>query len=275
MRCDMMERIFKRRLKPFLSVIFILFLSLVCLEAISQEASTIRFRIVTLNPSKSKTQLVPVKVYLPQEIKPDDIVGLGGLSLEFDSQKSLYYVYRDGLVLKPGQTRIFEVELNDIWLIPKKELDSVETKVNILLSAFTGFSHYEEMESLSFRAKEIISEISLSQSDDAVSRSHHIGIYRTNSKNLTKLKQEISEMESLLEVSSGPLSPDVLAKADFKTKLPSKTATWIVIFSLIIFIGLLSAVFFFTWYRQSRSAESVITEARKVSFGEGEKKEGH
>ncbi len=236
-------------------------------------ADNLRFRIVAINPSQVRTQFVPVKVYLPQEVKPDDIVDLGGLNLEFDSQKSLYYVYKNGVTLKPRETRIFEVEIKDIWLIPQEELEAVKKRVDKLLLAFKGSSHYDDVESLSKRANSLISEIVKSQNDETISRSQHIGVYRTNVKSLARLKDEISDMEKLLETKSGPLSPDILAKTKFKTLSPTKTATWIVIFSIIIFIGLLSLVFFFTWYRSSRATHDIISEAKKISFGEEESQE--
>ncbi len=233
----------------------------------------IRFRIVAINPSSVKTQFVPVKVYLPEEVKPKNIIDLGGLKLDFDSQKSLYYVYDNGVILKPRQTKIFEVEIEDIWLIPSEEIEGVKRRIDKLLVSFKGSSHYDEVKKLSERANSLIAEIIKSQSDDTISRSQHIGVYRANIKSLSRLKDEISDMEKLLETKTGPLTPDILAESKFKTLSPTKTATWIVIFSIIIFIGLLSLVFFFTWYRSSRATHDIISEAKKISFGEEESSE--
>ena len=64
-------------------------------------AANVRFKIVAVNPSKVRTQRVPIRVYLPEEVKPGDVVDLGGLNIEFDAQKSLYYVYRNDIFLNP------------------------------------------------------------------------------------------------------------------------------------------------------------------------------
>lgn len=77
-------------------------------------------------------------------------------------------------------------------------------------------------------------------------------------------------MERLLETVGGPLTPHIFAKTKFRTEAPARTATWLIIFSVIIFIGLLSLVFFFTWYRQSKITHTVISEAKKESFFEEE-----
>ena len=46
-----------------------------------------------------------------------------------------------------------------------------------------------------------------------------------------------------------------------------------VIFSIAIFVGLLSLVFFFTWYRQSKVTRVIITDARQTSFGKEDDEE--
>jgi hypothetical protein len=250
--------------------ISLLILFLWCFNLNFLFAAAIKFRIVALNPSKVKTQRVPIKIYLPEEVKPQDVLDLGGLNLEFDAQKSLFYVYKDNVILKPGQTKIFEVEVKDIWIIPQEELDTIKEKVNILLGSFKDSPYYEKIKNLSTRANALIDEIAKSQSDESVSRSQHIGIYRTNKKALAKLKEEVAEMERLLETVGGPLTPHIFAKTKFRTEAPTKTATWLIIFSVIIFVGLLALVFFFTWYRQSKITHTVISQAKKESFFEEE-----
>ena len=51
-------------------------------------------RVVAVNPSAEKTRTVPVRIDLPQEIKPVDILDKGELDVEFDTERSLYYVHK-------------------------------------------------------------------------------------------------------------------------------------------------------------------------------------
>src|SRR4030042_4418374 len=103
----------KHSVVVFLGVIAGLFL----LEGVW--AQTVKFRIITANPSSIRRQRVPIKVYLPEEVKPEDIMDLGGLALEFDPAQSLYYVFKDDLYLDPSKVSSYEVEVKDIWLIPR------------------------------------------------------------------------------------------------------------------------------------------------------------
>jgi len=229
---------------------------------------------VAVNPSKVRTQRVPIKVYLPQEVKREDIVDLGGLELEYDLNKSLFYVYKDDLYLEPAQTRVFEVEVKDVWIILQRSLDEVRDKIKELLKIFEGTEYFDKMKDIAQRGFSLLDEIVKSQTDESLSRTQHIGVYRTNVKALARLKEELSEMEKILQRERGPLTPKMLTKTKFKTESPTKTATWIAIFVIVFFLGILSVVVFFTWYKQAKATEKIISEAKKRSFLElGEKKE--
>ena len=81
-------------------------------------------------------------------------------------------------------------------------------------------------------------------------------------------EEEIWEMERILQQIRGPLTPKMLDKTKFKTDAPTKTATWIAIFSMVFFLAILSAVVFFTWYRQSKTTDKVISDTRKSVYPE-------
>ncbi|MBW1926568.1 MAG: hypothetical protein JRI35_05115 [Deltaproteobacteria bacterium] len=253
---------------------FILLLVFLILEGSSQVAN-VKFRTVAANPSSLRSQRVPIKVYLPKEVKPDDIIDLGTLEVEFDPDRSLYYLY-GSVLLEPSQIRVFNVEVRDIWFIPQKDLDAVEEKVGDLVKAFENSKYLDRMKAIARRVEDLIDEILKTQKDEAISSSQHIGVYRTNTKALAHLKEEINEMEKILRKEGGPLTPDMLTKTKFDTEAPTKTATWIVIFVIIIFLAFLSLIIFFTWYRQAKATEKIIADAKKTVFRdfEGKKETG-
>jgi flagellar basal body-associated protein FliL len=65
----------------------------------------------------------------------------------------------------------------------------------------------------------------------------------------------------------------MLAKTRIKAEEPTKTMTWIVIFIIIIFTGLLAGVLFFTWHRQARITKEELLSAKKSAFPEAGSKE--
>ncbi|MCX7661403.1 MAG: hypothetical protein N2Z79_01805, partial [Candidatus Omnitrophica bacterium] len=233
------------------------------------QPGSIIFRIVAANPSKTKTQKVKIKSYLPVEVKPKDVLDTGGLELEYDPEKNIYYVYKEDVELAPAEIRVFEVEVEDIWIIPAKEINNLKERVDTILEKLKDAPEYLE------KAKEIadtvyprLDEILRSQSDESVSRQQHIGIYRQNLIVLEKIKEDIAKMEKILVTAGGPPAPEMLAKTRIKAEEPTKTMTWLVIFVIIIFTGLLSLVLFFTWQKQAKIMREEILSAKRSAFPE-------
>jgi hypothetical protein len=61
----------------------------------ASKSGSLIFRVSAANPSAKKTQTVPIKAYLPVEIKAEDILDNGGLKSKYDSKKSMYYLYKE------------------------------------------------------------------------------------------------------------------------------------------------------------------------------------
>jgi hypothetical protein len=232
----------------------------------SVQSGSVVFRIVAVNPSREKTQRTDAKTFLPQEIKPKDILDLGGLELEYDPEKSIYYVYNPSLELAPAEVRVFEVEVQDVWLIPQKKLDDLKKRTDLMLERLQDTDYYEKAKEIADTIYPRLDEITTTQVDEAVSRAQHIGIYRTNLLTLDQIKEDMNKMERLLSVAGRPLAPEMLTKTKIKAESPTKTMTWIVIFIIIVFIGLLAGVLFFTWNRQTRITREEILAAKKAAF---------
>ena len=60
-------------------------------------------------------------------------------------------------------------------------------------------------------------------------------------------------MEKLLSFTGGPPVPEMMEHSPLKSDAPSTKTTWLVIFLIMIFMGLLAGQFFFTWQRRVKS----------------------
>lgn len=235
-------------------------------------AENLTFRYVVVNPSTTKTQTTQIKKYLPEEVTPKDIVDLGDLELEYDTQKSLYYVYKDDIDLAPKEVRTFEVEIEDVWMVPDYKLYDLERRTNSALAHLEGTKFYEKAEEIANTIYPRLEEIRTLQADESVSRQQHIGIYRQNMVTIEDIKENIAKMEKILVTAGGPPAPEMLAETKIKAEAPTKTMTWIVIFVIIIFMGLLAGVMFFTWQRQAALTREGLKEAKKAAFPGSEEK---
>jgi len=234
---------------------------------------SVRFRIIALNPSKIKTQRVQVKNYLPIEVKPKNIADLGGLELDYDSAKSIYYLYKPDLELAPAEVRIFEVEVEDIWMVPEHKLADLRKRTNEILTRLEKTEHYAQAKDIANTIYPRLDEIAKSQVDEAVSREQHIGIYRQNLLTIKQIEEDIDKLEKILRPQAGAPIPEILEKARLKLNLPSKSATWLIILMIIVFLGLLAGVFFFVWQAQVRSSQDILKGAKDSAFPEEKPKE--
>ncbi|MFH1062049.1 MAG: hypothetical protein V1747_04095 [Candidatus Omnitrophota bacterium] len=212
--------------------------------------------VVAANPSSTVSQVTQVKVYLPKEVTPNDIMDTGGLDVEFDANQSIYYVYKDRIELGPKEVRVFKVEIEDIWIIPQTGLDVMKLRATKLASALESTEYAQDGGKLVDKVYAAVDEVIAKQNDITLSREQHIGTYRANILMIDKLKTELNDMEKLMIV-----NPE-------ETGALSTAMTWKIIIMVILFIGLLAVVFFFTWYRKSGLTQDVISKAKQFSFPE-------
>ena len=144
------------------------------------------------------------------------------------------------------------------------------TSVGWQVGGLEKTDYYERIKEIADTIYPRLDEITTSQADDTVSREQHIGSYRQNLMTIEEIKEDLAKMEKILATAGGPLAPEMLAKTKLKAEAPSKTMTWIIIFIVIIFVGLLAAVLFFTWHRQARLTKEALLEAKKSAFPESE-----
>ena len=222
------------------------------LAAAEQDPMTLR--VVAVNPSTDKSKTVPVRIDLPQEITPSDILEHGDLQVEFDTERSLYYAFKDSVTLAPKQTKIFEIIVRDVWFIPDPELDGLKSHTQLLLKRLAKSEYYETAKALGGSIVSRLEEIQTTQADETVSRKQRIGAYRKNLQTLAVIREDLARLEKMLSFTGGPPVPDILEESPLKSDSPSTTTTWLVIFLTMVFLGLLAGQFFFTWQRRVKAS---------------------
>ncbi|MBU1998116.1 MAG: hypothetical protein KKE64_01315, partial [Candidatus Omnitrophica bacterium] len=234
------------------------------------------FRIAAVNPSSTKRQKAKILNYLPQEIRPKDIMATGGLELAYDTTKSMYYVYNNFVELAPKEVKVFEVEVEDIWFVPQKELDDLKSQSERLVKRLERTAYAQEGRISTSNIIVSLEEIARVQADESISRDQHIGAYRTNLETLTKIKDEIARLEKYLQPQIGTTVPELLEKGKLKLNMPSKTTTWLIIFVILVFIGMMAGVFFFAWQAQVRASKDMLESSKDSAFSDQkqEKKPG-
>src|SRR3712207_6579486 len=68
-------------------------------DAAPVERDPVTLSVVVVNPSSEKPQSTPVRIDLPMEVTPKDVIDKGELDLEFDEDRSFYFVYKEAVEL--------------------------------------------------------------------------------------------------------------------------------------------------------------------------------
>ena len=231
---------------------------------VQAEQEPMTLRVVAVNPSSSKTKTVPVRIDLPQEIKPGDILEHGDLEVEFDTERSLYYVFKDQVTLAPKQTKVFEVIVRDVWFILDTELEGLKSHTQLILKRLVKSEYYETAKALGESIISRLTAIQKEQTDETISRKQRIGAYRKNLQALAVIREDLARLEKMLSFAGGPPVPDILEESPLKSDSPSTTTTWLVIFLIIVFMGLLAGQFFFTWQRHVKATVEAAGDQQSV-----------
>jgi hypothetical protein len=137
----------------------------------------------------------------------------------------------------------------------------------MIMAELEGTEYYEKADEIAGTIYPRLEEILVTQSDESVSRQRHIGIYRQNKIMLGEIKADMAKLEKIVVTAGGPPAPEMLSDVKVKADSPTKTMTWIVIFVIILFVGLLAGVLFFTWQHQAKLTKDALMASQKAAFG--------
>jgi len=240
-------------------------------ETIQREPVTIS--IVVVNPSEDKVKTFPVKIDLSQEVTPEGVIEYGNLSLEYDDQRSIYFLYNKEVKLEPKETRVFRVLVKDVWFISEPELSKFKKRTEVLVNKLKKSTYYESAQELAKSIYEKLDQIAVDQADEAIGQKRRIGNYRIHLQKIEKIKDELKELEKLISFEGGVPVPEMLQESQIKSDAPSTKTTWFIIIIILVFIGLVAGQFFFAWSKRVR-AEREDEEKRLNNLPGTEKNKG-
>ncbi len=215
------------------SVLFFIFLSFSVFQAYADD--TIILKLVVANPSKGQIQKVPLKAFLPREVKPEDVMDKDDLDIAYDTEQGVYYVYNTYDV-KPGEFLERDVILKDKWVIADSEIDSLRKEAAKMEQLLKGTDYYERVAFLKNAIDSMLNEIVESQKNSPANAEVHISNYRDNLKTLESVKQDLLMERSFLAQQGGNGIP--------------RSAFWKLFLAVTIFLALLAGSFYFIWQRQ-------------------------
>jgi hypothetical protein len=223
---------------------------------ISIAEASIILKVMAINPSKAEKQKVPLRAYLPKEIKPEDIIDKGDLEVAYDNQQGSYYVYGE-YELAPGETVEQNIEMKDIWAVSATDMESLrqETDKTMRLLENTDFRERANFLKQSIESK--LKQIEEAQKTPAVNPERHISLYRDNIRLVEAIQADLLVARSLL-AQAKPIPPVVV---------------WRMIMIIVAFLGVIGLSSYFIWQMQSKPVSSTFDDRPQPASSGGQQQQ--
>ena len=223
-----------------------------------------RFLIEAENPSKDP-KTITVRSPLPKDIKPEDVLEKQEFNVLFDQIQKTYVLEKQDQFTS-RELKKYTIVVRDIWFIPDETLDSFQHQTERLLRLLQPTPYEKYANEQGKFVFSLLDEIRKLQAEVASSLSleDRIRAYVMNTQKLEVVKAKIRDLQQLFleipEKKEDPLEKlKILIKklAEIKNLVlvamgftPNKPITWWIIFGIILFLGILSGVFYMSWLKK-------------------------
>lgn len=219
---------------------------------VSKENRIIKFVVEVENPSSTNTlEQAEIIRYLPDGVKPDQLVDRQGFDVKYDPEKNAFYLMQT-LDLKPAEKKKYEILIQDVWFIPEPKLDDIQTAAETLGQKMGGSQYNEAAAFLVLEIKKNVTEIKEAQTQ-AVTPIEKIAAYTSNIKKLELIRRKVDELRRMVEEMDKAKAKKLTQV--IKSVTPDVAATWKLIYATIGFLTVISVLFFFLWFGQTKAKQ--------------------
>ncbi len=210
-----------------------------------EDYKTVIFQISVKNSSPNEVRTVDIKRDLPKEILSDDVLDAGDLEVGRDTKRNITYVFKKNVKLAPNQTIKYDVKIRDKWNINDPRIKDLRTRINDVIGQIGEKDQYKSVDDDLKRLLNKVNKIKNQQGPDELN-SEYVAFYREQSRQLDNIEKEIYRIEAALR----PVEKK--AKRGFKVQPPSLKTTWLIIYIILGFLGVISLLFFLRWMTKSK-----------------------
>jgi len=206
-----------------------------------EEYGTAIYRVSVVNdsPVARKTDL---RQDLPSEVTIDDVLDSAGFSVARDEETGLIYLHRKGVEVEANNRVEFRVTIRDKWNINGPRIKYLHKTAEELRITTSGRKKIEAVENTIKRAIADLETIAEEKGPVAFGPAY-IAFYRRQADRLDTVESSLNRIEAAIR----PLE----TKKGFDIPAPDKKTTWIIIYSILGFLAVVSMLFFLRWYVRS------------------------
>ncbi len=185
-------------------------------------AGNITINLVAANASTTETRKVPVVYYLPRELDTEDVINTGGLDLDYDIDKSSYYL-NGSVELAPKESKTIKIEVKDVWRVELEEVDTLKKQIEDNLNTLKKTQYYESGQTLRDRMFEKLDYILQQQQNYSQDVERRIEEYRAYVNDINTIRKN-SFSADYFKTSSSMASEGKTVKFIIEVKNPSDKA---------------------------------------------------
>jgi hypothetical protein len=161
------------------------------------EEGSVIFKTMLTNPSSRISQEVPLKYYLPSEVKKEDVMNVDdGLKIKYDVDKKQLYV-EGTFNLGPNESRVVSVRVEDIWNVNENTIESLRRQATDLLKPLEKTSYFGQGVTIKSSIDVILDKI-LANLKSAVTPENKIKNYYEAQIELKGVEEQIKKLQDLV-----------------------------------------------------------------------------
>lgn len=161
--------------------------------------AAIKIKLLAINPSDTQKQKVPIRYNLPKEVRKEDVIDTGTMSVEYDAKNATYYLYKE-VELEPKASVTFQVIMQDKWEIPPEQLESLKKNITDKLKTLEGSDQYETAKMLADKLLGKVDDMVTSQNQAAGDIAKKIEVNRLNRQIMEQMDGDVHSMEYLARI---------------------------------------------------------------------------
>lgn len=224
-----------------------------------------RLKVTIENSATNTEKKVKQKVFLPAEIKPQDVVDDQGFEVRFDEPRQQAFLFKED-EMAPGEKKDYSVGLRDIWFVPQRDIDYLRKRADYAYEYLQRSKYDQSAKFLYEQAGVLLKGIEESQKEEREIK-EHISAFRANQKSFSDARTDVENLEKLLSLLREDLEKskveNVLQKVrslkgvagvaqQMFDKKPTQSTAWKFIGWILLFVGVITLINFMVWLMRSK-----------------------
>ena len=211
--------------------------------------SVVIIHVKITNPSLTEKKKVPLMHEFPSEVKTTDVVDAGGLQIGFDATRNVSYAYLDDIELGPQESRVFDVKIKDPWAALVERLPRLEKRCQDILVITKDLESYKAVTAQATGLLKELDELKGKKGPGLVNQ-EYVAFARQQAGQVHGIEMRIQRLEEFFQPHEKPMKNGIPV---MDVPRPDKQTTWVLIYVILGFLGVFSALFFLRWYGKGKA----------------------